>query len=565
MVPQDLLPRVDANDEEGLGNRLAFNAITTALENVGEPRSIDEFRGPPPKNYAHLMRSSFTKRPWGTSIPVGCEVRILRAGELIDQIGTVLLARSGYYQVKLPGAGDQLIFFRGKELWVTADGDPPPPEEASPAMASRQSVKREAAALLSEADGSNGGDAAAAAGGGDGEQPKWWWQSWVGVEGVRKRKPTQLYDAENGGQSEAFLPEGNVFNAAPRGPDHRPPRRDRFDASESGLVAGAEVLILKRGEYENEVGTVHSMHNGYFQVLVDDGNVINLRAKECQVVNPGESNFTARTREPLRLTHSGLPNAVAADGGSPSGHAPTMYGVGGPTASARPGFGSGVKRDRSTAQTTDFDAYARMIAERKLKRPSGHRSGAHKKVNDINVGNSVTVLRHANYTNMRGKVVASRNGYLIVHLQNGRSAYFRGKDLARIRNANEQEIGGGMEVLNVKPELKNGAASKARKHVNPRGFCGAAAAAPRKAGCSSRDSCRRGAAVRQSISSSRNKRTGMAAPAAAAVGSASPGVTMSSTRFSSRRRRLMSIRTSVRSRCRRRRCRLLYNASRRCL
>ena len=25
--------------------------------------------------------------------------------------------------------------------------------------------------------------------------PKWWWQSWVGIEGSRKRKPTQLYEA----------------------------------------------------------------------------------------------------------------------------------------------------------------------------------------------------------------------------------------------------------------------------------------------------------------------------------------------------------------------------------
>ena len=68
-------------------------------------------------------------------------MRILRPGDLAHRLGTVLFARSGYYQVKLapPTEGStsmaetgSTIFFRGKELWLTADGAPPPPSALAP-------------------------------------------------------------------------------------------------------------------------------------------------------------------------------------------------------------------------------------------------------------------------------------------------------------------------------------------------------------------------------------------------------------------------------------------------
>jgi hypothetical protein len=107
----------------------------------------------------------------------------------------------------------------------------------------------------------------------------------MGVEEKRKRKPTQLYDAGDDGEYSAFGVPSRLSDLD----DHygaRPPRRERND-SDHGLSTGCEVLILKPGPLDNQTGVVQSMHNGYFQVLTEGGEHVNLRAKECQVLAQG--------------------------------------------------------------------------------------------------------------------------------------------------------------------------------------------------------------------------------------------------------------------------------------
>ena len=50
-------------------------------------------------------RDCAARRPGGTSIAVGAEVRILRPGVLANRLGVVITARSGYYQVRLNAPG----------------------------------------------------------------------------------------------------------------------------------------------------------------------------------------------------------------------------------------------------------------------------------------------------------------------------------------------------------------------------------------------------------------------------------------------------------------------------
>ena len=334
------------------------------------------------------MRDRFAKRPGGSSIPVGEVVRVLREGELKDMTGPVLLARSGYYQVRLPN--DSLVFFRGKELWMVADGEPPPAHELWPppmprygqAAASSSSTDNNHA----KAEGENGG----------------YWQAWGGMEGVRKRKPTLLYDAENGGQSEAYVPGGQLFSGFGHSPGRSRMNKDRSENVSLGLVEGAEVLILKSGPYYNQPGMIASMGNGYFQVVTEGGLTLNLRAKECEVVGAGDDSSHRRA----------LPYGTTADAAAYPGTA-----FRGPTASAAPPAGS--------------RAALSSAAPHKIRTGSHQpsRSGAHRRSTDIVVGQKVTVLRHGAHAGASGKVTAARNGYLIVLLSSGRSAYFRAKDL----------------------------------------------------------------------------------------------------------------------------------------
>jgi len=243
MAPPPPVDRgVAEESDEAVVAMVVGRAISAALASVGEPCETDPALATA-RSPCALMRDRNAKRPFGTSIPVGVEVRVLRPGELKDQKGVVTLARSGYYQVRLPD--NQLIFFRGKELWVLADGDPPSPSELQLRMAPgfqraghAGSSSNGAAVGPVKSEGGGGvkterGIRSAALGGGDGEDgPKWWWQScaawsrlldlwamarpptpppppallrslgdryiaplvcrWGAVEGSRKRKPTQL-------------------------------------------------------------------------------------------------------------------------------------------------------------------------------------------------------------------------------------------------------------------------------------------------------------------------------------------------------------------------------------
>ena len=363
----------------------------------------------------NLLRERAARRPGGTSIGVGEEVRVLRPGTLCDSIGIVVSARSGYYAVKFPtptegaGAGIPIanVFFRGKELWMTADGEPPPPEQRyfgpSPYQRMHSAVYSErpswrdgldATAPAASGEGSTSAGLEASGARPDGE-PRWWWQSWVHAEGSRKRKPTQLYDAGDG--SEAVANFGDV------GYDPiRPRRRDRLE-SDHGLTAGCEILIMKAGPLDNLIGVVDSMHNGYYQVRIDDshgdtgglanGTVVNLRAKECQLLTPGAP------RPPPRLAQL------------------TCY---------KPPAIQGVKAGVKVGGAVRIRTYHR---------------GRERRTTDIMVGHEVIVEREGVHAGDAGKVTAARNGYLIVALSHGKSAYFRAKDLSRVGGSADPDAG----------------------------------------------------------------------------------------------------------------------------
>ena len=123
----------------------------------------------------------------------------------------VTLARSGYYQVKFDQELDDKrssVFFRGKELWRTADGEPPPPEVLKELPGRTAPAPRPASqfSLAERGFGYDGGGGAGGGVGGDG------WLMDLGIErGQRKRKPTQLYDAETGGHAELIsVPAGVI-------------------------------------------------------------------------------------------------------------------------------------------------------------------------------------------------------------------------------------------------------------------------------------------------------------------------------------------------------------------
>jgi hypothetical protein len=149
------------------------------------------------------------------------------------------------------------------------------------------------------------------------------------------------------------------------------------------------------------------------QVRTKCGAVLNLRAKECYVLNEGEERPLPQPR-PLALALA--PSAGGAVGGSTSTLG-TLTNYFGPTSSATPRVG--LSKAAAGAAPPKRPSGVR----------SGQRSGHHKRSTDIVVGQSVTVLRHTNssFAGQHGKVTASRNGYLIVQLTNGRAAYFRGK------------------------------------------------------------------------------------------------------------------------------------------
>ena len=256
----------------------------------------------------HQRRNEKRRRELGT-YEVGAAVKVLRPGDAHGQLGRVVSAKCGYYTVELSGG---YLHFRGTELQgVAEEGQAirPPPRAAPPrprAPAKEPSSSREQAMgpvapprdLQSTTDD-------------DPSKPKWWWESWQ-IDGPRKRKPTQLYEAgpssppgggrgdgssdgyEYGGDARYY---GESFGggdgaASPGeaefgggGESPYPPARDAGEPEVEGVddenggggggggvlcQIGSEVMVLK-SEHMNHTGTVVGTHNGYYQVEMDGG------------------------------------------------------------------------------------------------------------------------------------------------------------------------------------------------------------------------------------------------------------------------------------------------------
>lgn len=399
------------------------------------------------------------------SVPVGARVKILRPGELMGMIGTVMTARSGYYLVKFESqeakptedtcpegtvnvdgeggdaeggdfeggdlgrgsapvpvvdlgssiscsaaaaarsgstgggkksrkkhqketGGVQSMYFRGKEIWDTAKGEDPP--EVPPEV---QETSRPVVAP--------GGDHAASSGEGNdgGDKPPWWWQQSWRPASSRKRKPTLLYDADNGGQTTASAVPSHLDNFLRK-------REPRTTEADHGLVNGSEVLIVKAGAWENVYGTVQSMHNGYFQVITETGSSINARAKDLQLLaSDGKPAAIQMAPRCVDTVHALLGSQMEDDGYG----APRSFLLPGAPATAR----GRLPQPRPPA-TQKSPARVRRDSRR---------------THEIMTGHSVTVTRPGPYCGLAGKVVGSSHGYLIVQLVNGRSAYFRARDV----------------------------------------------------------------------------------------------------------------------------------------
>ena len=284
------------------------------------------------------------------TIPVGGAVQVARAdSEHLGRRGRVVSAKCGYYQIQLPGPIH--AHFRGRDLLqLDADGNvtappPPPPRPAASEPCAAPSTRT-----------------------GDPEAPKWWWQNWEAEQGSRKRRPTQLYEAESStahtrqmrGVSyaeEEDEPEEPLAPSAPRAPS----------VSAYNISLGDTVQVLKAGEYHGAVGDVVGMHNGYYQVQMEAGELINVRGKDL-----------ARGR---------------------SGQVPAPRAQGQPQPQRRP-----MDSQRPAAKLVPTPARS---AARKHERHSS----------ELGVGHLVKVRRQGANYGRDGKVVAARNGYLIVQVR----------------------------------------------------------------------------------------------------------------------------------------------------
>ena len=290
------------------------------------------------------------RRGGGATIPVGGAVQVARAdSEHLGRRGRVVSAKCGYYQIQLPGPIH--AHFRGRDLLqLDADGNvtappPPPPRPAASEPRAAPSTRT-----------------------GDPEAPKWWWQNWEAEQGSRKRRPTQLYEAESStahtrqmrGVSyaeEEDEPDEPLAPSAPRAPS----------VSAYNISLGDTVQVLKAGEYHGAVGDVVGMHNGYYQVQMEAGELINVRGKDL-----------ARGR---------------------SGQVPAPRAQGQPQPQRRP-----MDSQRPAAKLVPTPARS---AARKHERHSS----------ELGVGHLVKVRRQGANYGRDGKVVAARNGYLIVQVR----------------------------------------------------------------------------------------------------------------------------------------------------
>ena len=192
---------------------------------------------------------------------------------------------------------------------------------------------------------------------------------------------------------------------------------------------GSEVMVLKSGEHMNRTGTVVGTHNGYYQVEMDGGRGwLNCRLKElCNLADRQRLVAPPRSRKD----------------GPRFGDAPVAV--------------AGVKRERPSglarppprpADEVAMELQSKGLAVAPKKRSGG---GQSRRVSDLVPGNTVMVRRDGPDHGATGKVAAARNGYLIVRIDGGRSAYFRARDLCKVRVGAD----GSVERLPAPPILNH--------------------------------------------------------------------------------------------------------------
>ena len=388
--------------EERAGRRMAVEAAApaggeepasaSAAADAGDAEA-EASVGPSQSSKANATDPSHLlgRRGGGATLPVGGAVQVARSdSEHLGQRGRVVSAKCGYYQIQLPGPTH--AHFRGRDLLLVDEDGNVAPVSAPPAPPPRPAASEPCAAPSTRT--------------GEPEAPKWWWQSWEGEQGSRKRKPTQLYEAESstahtrqirGGPyaEEEDEPEEPLASSAPRAPS----------VSAYNISVGEQVQVLKAGEYHGSVGDVVGMHNGYYQVQMEAGELINVRGKDL-----------ARGRT------SGQVLAPRAQGQSQPPQRP-------------------MESQRPSA-----------------KLPTSARSAARKQERhstELGIGHLVKVRRQGANYGRDGKVVAARNGYLIVQLgSSSAQTYFRSKDLVRLGSK-----GAAFEAIGAQP---GGAAPRGR-------------------------------------------------------------------------------------------------------
>jgi len=256
------------------------------------------------------------RRGGGAIIPVGGLVQVARSdSEHLGQRGRVVSAKCGYYQVQLPGPA--YAHFRGRELLLLDDdGNVAPVSEPSRAPLPRPSAREPSAAPSTGTD--------------EPEAPKWWWQSWVGVEHSRKRKPTQLYEAES---STAHTRQIRGGAYADEDDPEEPLATSALRESHTvhNINMGDEVQVLKPGEYHGSVGDIVGMHNGYYQVQMEAGELINVRGKDLargrgsgqvSAPQPTAARPAARARRPRPSLSGGRRNRTGPAASTPPPRAP---------------------------------------------------------------------------------------------------------------------------------------------------------------------------------------------------------------------------------------------------
>ena len=201
---------------------------------------------------------------------------------------------------------------------------------------------------------------------------------------------------------------------------------------------GSEVMVLKSGEHMNRTGTVVGTHNGYYQVEMDGGRGwLNCRLKElCNLADRQRLVAPPRSRKD----------------GPRFGDAPVAV--------------AGVKRERPSglarppprpADEVAMELQSKGLAVAPKKRSGG---GQSRRVSDLVPGNTVMVRRDGPDHGATGKVAAARNGYLIVRIDGGRSAYFRARDLCKVRVGAD----GSVERLPAPPILNHRRQPAAARH-----------------------------------------------------------------------------------------------------